>query len=247
MAFGKIGARKMMYEWKNPYVTDGLIAMWDAEWNVGGGKHESAPMLWKDLSGNGIDMVSKGEPSFGANYMTASKLENLWYTNETDKMDSSIASGTFTIEQCCESTLGHSSQKSVIWGGGTTGQGAGILLQALDPTRCGCQGDIAGNGNIIKYGRASNLAVSGIYANGETYSVKYSDFLGVTFSGSAIITTLPISYISKRFTIVLRYTYQVDSASYGQKWHNIRVYSRALTTEEVEHNYAVDKKRFNPT
>ena len=23
--------------WKNPYVTDGLVAMWDGEWNVGGG------------------------------------------------------------------------------------------------------------------------------------------------------------------------------------------------------------------
>ena len=23
--------------WKNPYITDGLISMWDGQWNVGGG------------------------------------------------------------------------------------------------------------------------------------------------------------------------------------------------------------------
>ena len=23
--------------WTNPYVTDGLVAMWDGEWNAGGG------------------------------------------------------------------------------------------------------------------------------------------------------------------------------------------------------------------
>ena len=27
--------------WNNPYVTDGLVAMWDGEWNAGGGVHDT--------------------------------------------------------------------------------------------------------------------------------------------------------------------------------------------------------------
>ena len=33
MIFGAWGIGR---PWTNPYVTDGLVAMWDAEWNVGG-------------------------------------------------------------------------------------------------------------------------------------------------------------------------------------------------------------------
>ena len=38
--------------WSNPYVTDGLIAMWDGEWNVGPGKHNPNATTWKDLAGS---------------------------------------------------------------------------------------------------------------------------------------------------------------------------------------------------
>ena len=37
IAFGR-GAAK----WINPYITDGLIAMWDGEWNAGGGLYRPA-------------------------------------------------------------------------------------------------------------------------------------------------------------------------------------------------------------
>ncbi len=37
---------------ENPYITDGLVAMWDGEWNVGFGKHDSNTLVWKDLIGN---------------------------------------------------------------------------------------------------------------------------------------------------------------------------------------------------
>ena len=36
----------------NPYVTDGLVAMWDAEWNTGFLKHDPASIVWKDLVGS---------------------------------------------------------------------------------------------------------------------------------------------------------------------------------------------------
>ena len=32
--------------WVNPYVTDGLVAMWDGEWNAGGGVHDASANEW---------------------------------------------------------------------------------------------------------------------------------------------------------------------------------------------------------
>ena len=50
-----LGARTGVWtksgSWKNPYVTDGLVAMWDGEWNAGGGIHDSNTKVWKDLTG----------------------------------------------------------------------------------------------------------------------------------------------------------------------------------------------------
>ena len=57
---------------------------------------------------------------------------------------------------------------------------------------------------------------------------------------------MPIGYVSKRFTIGYRYTYTPDSPNIGgMQIFNIRVYSRALTSDELAANYAVDKRRFN--
>ena len=40
----------------NQYVTDGLVAWYDGEWNVGIGEHDPNATVWKDLSGNGNDL-----------------------------------------------------------------------------------------------------------------------------------------------------------------------------------------------
>ena len=55
-------------EWVNPYVTDGLVAMWDGEWNAGGGVHDPNATVWKDLVGN-RDATLTGDISWGANYV----------------------------------------------------------------------------------------------------------------------------------------------------------------------------------
>jgi len=69
MTFGKIGARKMMLDWHNPYVTDGLVAMWDGEWNAGPGVHDANATTWKELI-SGTDCAysdANGTPNWVAN------------------------------------------------------------------------------------------------------------------------------------------------------------------------------------
>lgn len=40
----------------NPYVTEGLMLMYDGIWNTGLGKHDGNAKAWKDLSNNGYDL-----------------------------------------------------------------------------------------------------------------------------------------------------------------------------------------------
>lgn len=54
--------------WKNPYITDGLIAMWDGEWNDGCGVHDAAATTWLDIVGGKI-LTLNGSAVFGENYM----------------------------------------------------------------------------------------------------------------------------------------------------------------------------------
>ena len=48
----QIITKKARLVWKNPYVTDGLVAMWDGQWNAGGGIHSPYATIWKDLVGS---------------------------------------------------------------------------------------------------------------------------------------------------------------------------------------------------
>ena len=43
--------------WVNPYVTDGLVAMWDGEWNAGDGIRNVFLPVIKDITGSGRDLI----------------------------------------------------------------------------------------------------------------------------------------------------------------------------------------------
>ena len=52
------------------YVQDGLLVHWDGIENVGRGlEHDNGATLWKDLSGNGLDMTIPQGSSFGDGYL----------------------------------------------------------------------------------------------------------------------------------------------------------------------------------
>ena len=234
--------------WANPYVTSGLIGMWDGEWNAGGGVHDANVTTWVDLSGNGLDMISKGEPNFGSNYMTSTKVENLWYTDVTDLMDGVLANGAFSFEACVEyANANNTRPKFLTFGGGAIGQGIWLLGSNNQSTRIGAEINVQNNGNSAQYGTRQLLGVAGGYSNGATYGMRYADFVTepiVRDNGS--ITSLPIPYVSKRFAIGFRYSYAADGPMIdGTKIYNARVYNRALTAAEVASNYAIDKARFN--
>ena len=66
MLGARTGAWAKENGWKNPYVTDGLIAMWDGEWNAGGGVHNPNATNWIDVVSGRI-AKGIGNPAFSDN------------------------------------------------------------------------------------------------------------------------------------------------------------------------------------
>lgn len=48
----QIITKQVTLVWHNPYIADGLVAMWDGEWNAAGGIHDASATTWVDLTGN---------------------------------------------------------------------------------------------------------------------------------------------------------------------------------------------------
>ena len=52
----QIITKRATFVWQIPYITNGLVAYWDGEWNAGGGIHNPDTTIWKDLAG-GHDLI----------------------------------------------------------------------------------------------------------------------------------------------------------------------------------------------
>ena len=82
-------------KWTNPYVTDGLVAMWDGEWNAGGGIHDANATTWKDLIGNN-DLTLAGTAAFGSAYLSVDYSSQVY--------SSSPITTVGTLEMCLSRT-----------------------------------------------------------------------------------------------------------------------------------------------
>ena len=237
---GLVGAEG---ELKNPYVQDGMIAMWDAEWNVGLGEHESSPMVWKNLADNGLDMISNGNPVFYDQYIQPTQQSEMWHTDVTDLCDDMLEYGTMTIEVVGLCVAGSTRPKFIRFGGGADSQTCWATAACNDPTRIGVEFRIGTTSTAI-YSSQNPLAYRSVVADGLFATGFYKSRSGLLQRSAAI--TVPITnYVSKRFTIGYRYTYYPDNPMVnGEKVYSIRVYDRPLTEIELENNYLVDRIRF---
>lgn len=242
-----IGARSLFSEDNGedgfPYVTDGLLAMWDAEWNVGIGEHESTPMVWKNLVDNGLDMISNGNPVFYDNYIQPTQQSEMWHTDVTDLCDEMLSNATLTMEVVAGCVIGKTQPKFCLFGGGGLGQCSFASAACPDATRVGIDFRI-GNSAAAIYGTHNPFGYFSVSSNGMSATGYYKSSSGElerTVAVSAPIT----NFVSKRFAIGYRYPYYWDSPMInGEKVYSIRVYDRALSPNEISFNYSIDQARF---
>jgi hypothetical protein len=240
-----LGARQFFEKrgapaWTNPYVTDGLVAMWDGEWNAGGGVHDPNATVWKDLVA-GIELTSKGghlwaEKSCDVHevWSCSDKQAKIYF--QTNFFDGpTTGGGAYFVEVVSNTTSGNS--KNIF--------GERAITLSIFTYQSYVQAWL-GNGNNsnsrLPYNTSGTASFACIndgggqwthlcYANGaQTNSLTRTSYYGVLARTEFIGIGLG--------------EYNAWGVAEGD-YYCIRLYSRALTAAEIAANYAIDKERFN--
>lgn len=221
--------------WTNPYVTDGLVAMWDGEWNAGGGFHDSAATVWKDLIGTDDLTVDTG------GVWRENSIDNFANANRIAYRSSFSFDAPLTQELVFQfngpkiarlnSIMFHISQ----WYSGYSmlrgmhAPGGGEAFFQLKTSSSGPDSVIS---SVLPMSVSSRYGASGVsdaFVNGN--AVRLS-FIGGNW------------YASDADGVNLGNRSDKGRGSYI-RFFAIRFYSRHLTASEIAANYAVDKARFN--
>ena len=223
----------------NPYVTDGLIAMWDGEWNIGLGIHDSSSPVWVDLVG-GYDVNLTSHGSFSDKALVCDGIGCAASANDGIFLDRNIVR---TVEICfiASSSVGIITSLS-IYGLGQTAETGTIAIRMKNTGTLGLFCMIVNSSSEGKASCITNfqnmnevLSVSclydnndfiGSYVNGEYRTPSYS------FFGQAV----------RRISFGGR-THDTDIPWQGRIF-SVRVYDRNLTEDEIAHNLHIDEERF---
>lgn len=231
------------HAWTNPYITDSLVAMWDVEWNAGGGMHDPNATVWKDLSGHNKDFSWQNGTSglsWADNYI---ELSN---SNKVDGVKiasvSNVTGLTAGSERTCEIVM------SFKW----------VFLD--NPANV--QVPFSLNGAAFPSGRYNGYIVPFVSQRGNDRYIAFGQtqfLLGEFEIASASIAQTPTSPCSIHCngdvdTVTVNYqgftTEEYDAAFISlptradARLYSVRIYSRALTADEIAANYAIDKQRF---
>lgn len=216
---------------ENQYVTDGLISMWDAEWNCVLGLHSMDTTKWNDIvSGYALQLAS-GTPTWEAK---ANVIKGKWgiVSPELQALFKAANKNNLSYE-ICFSALPYNIKGTVL---GFTSTLIGII--ANDSTI----GDWCWSVRWIpsnKFRTTRNGTLS-VVRNGQTGRTDvYED--GALFRGKTGTTGDPTG---KTFGIGYGYG-QWNNAPTGIKIHCIRLYNRMLTADEIQKNKDIDANRFS--
>ena len=218
--------------WVNPYNTNGLVAMWDAIWNAGGGVHRSSLTAWKDLVGDnditlGSAIVQKTDiaiPRYQTLSLAVAGFENRSWTIEILTYAYNVARSVAILNLANDKT-----NARAIWSRDSTTT-TNSRIQINMPYGTGTQNSY-NFGSTAYYnwtqtqlfsmcGRYSLSGSSrGFYRNGQ--AIGYSNYSPNTYTESA-------------------------TATLGGEQHVrcVRIYNRTLSMAETATNYAIDSTRY---
>lgn len=217
-------ARKVAPAWQNPYVTDGLVAMWDGEWNAGGGVHDANATVWKDLSGNGYDLTLQNGAHFD-DWSLVTANRNRVSALLSDKIPYQ------SIEVCAFFDSSRNSSALICFGNATDNQ---IMLTAQPDT-------------MQTYNGNYQLEISPPSNPRNTWAGTHSGSNHTAYVGGqvAVGTFTNNTWHARSGNFGLSGSSDYSSWNFVGNYYCIRLYSRALTAAEIAANYAVDKARFN--
>ena len=218
------------------YVQNGLVAMWDGIENVGWGQHSnSETSTWVDLVG-GHDMSIMGSvPAQVFNDISFVNSNQPFGTLNRDKILENATE--YTIETC---------------GALTAADSDAVLFQIRAANKTGWNvfkygsGVYVGPANEFSFSFTTGIMhVVGVvtqssaayYRNGSLAQTKSGDY-------SANIAQMQTIDVNKFSSSGWGYADIMTGSNWSGNIYFARVYSRALTADEIAHNYTIDKARF---
>jgi hypothetical protein len=260
IAFGK-GGRKD-YTAKD-YVQDGLVAMWDGIENAGRGVHDDTATVWKDLVGvYGLDLPTRDHvwedncircdstlPMYARRTQAFFDVTKDGYTAEC-VVHTPSANGAFMGiggEPCLfmySSSLIFSKWGNYYGGVGTSRAQGSTYIKV---------GDVGLSGDW--YNRKFSFSITGDIVNQITRQYVNTDlsapWVGVDgvqvdhYPDAAMVGLDSPYFDALGINCSGRYGDKYnDGIGNGTRYFNARIYGRALTADEVKHNYEIDKARF---
>ena len=221
-----------MYRWRNPYVTKGLVAMWDGEWNAGGGVH--------DQNVGAVNLAGSSElvfPTNLANWSMGAKSFDLSLTYHTDlKGRLTIPANTFAMSQ-------FSTEICLSLGSDSTGE-FGLVQDGV---------------SFLTELNGASTALFRAYDSGGGLTINAQPNVGSTTTPKTLAFTYDGTTArfyangtqSTSAAMALRAAFNVGLVRIGSAYlynsgsiFSIRVYNKALTAQNVADNAALDQRRF---
>lgn len=224
--------------WTNPYITDGLVAMWDGEWNAGGGVHDANANAWKDLiAGLELPVLSGG--SWGSNCIIGD--------------GNGPAAGTYDVSdvlkqpfcECVCEVQDYPSRNDANFAfylkySGTDDYFKTFGLEDRYGTVYFVENQVVSKTSSDNFLSANTFSIASdaknsnqsCFINAISRTVAYNSLQGSfgrgVYVGARSIASLPGWNKPVRCKVF-----------------SIRFYSRVLSDDEIAANYAIDKQRFN--
>lgn len=220
---GVMFERKSDGAWTNPYVTDGLVSMFDGEWNNGGGVHSDTEL--SDIV-SGYAMTKPAQWGIAAKHLavtsTAPMTVNQYRGGAaiTVEIVTAFTDNNLTRECVFEDSNANTSFRIKRQSNGLfcsfVGSGVVIPIQSGVATYTVTQSDTPSNPNHVTEG-----FINGVYQSYAYFGHKMLGRYGGSFRiGRNVYTAY-------------------------QNINSIRIYDRVLTNAEIAANAAVDASRFN--
>ena len=227
------------------YVEDGMVLYLDGINNTGEGdsKHSTSTTVWKDLSGNGNDAIlqniSQGdeESGWGANCLQLDGINDYAKIADSETMKPIDQTIEIVVNRTGEAPGNKDASKRGIifvrWYGYT------VELNKIE-----------NNAFTVSYGRADG----GYLKSNEKLNLNKTYHIGATYEKKLQKIYFNSNYENEKKVEPMGYGGTMNETWIGNynnatftkaNVYAIRMYNRALTEEELQHNYNIDKVRYN--
>lgn len=220
------------------YIQDGLVAMWDGIENAGWGVHDVNATVWKNLASEDILLdISSFTHHWSKNALIPDeKMDNSYYNTMKYPVTNNLSlENIFTLECVFQSYssdrwygISPWTNKFESWYGALNdGTGRSGFLERINATRLGIY--LSEAQRHLPRSHQTTFA-----AGAHKRWIRLSD--GEVFYAAG--STGNYAFNNIRLT-------PISSMEANDMFYAFRIYSRVLTADEIAHNYAIDKERFN--